>query len=57
MPTAQFLLIGQGARGEAMGESVVANCFDETATYWNPAAMSYVANQLPVLPAPPSRIM
>ena len=46
MPTAQFLLIGQGARAEAMGESVVANCFDETATYWNPAAMSYVPNPI-----------
>jgi hypothetical protein len=44
MPTAQFLLIGQGARAEAMGQSVVANCFDETATYWNPAAMSFVPN-------------
>ena len=43
MPTAQFLLIGQGARAEAMGQSVVANCFDETATYWNPAAMSFVS--------------
>ena len=44
MPTGQFLLIGQGARAEAMGESVVANCMDETATYWNPAAMSYAPN-------------
>jgi TolB-like protein len=46
MPTAQFLLIGQGARAEAMGQSVVANCFDETATYWNPAAMSFVPNPI-----------
>ena len=43
MPTSQFLLVGQGARAEAMGESIVADCFDQTATYWNPAAMSFAA--------------
>ena len=41
MPTSQFLLVGQGARAEAMGEAVVADCFDETAAYWNPAAMAF----------------
>lgn len=44
MPTSQFLLVGEGARAEAMGESVVADCGDATATYWNPAAMSFARN-------------
>ncbi|OGS24896.1 MAG: hypothetical protein A2314_00110 [Elusimicrobia bacterium RIFOXYB2_FULL_50_12] len=42
MPTAQFLLLGQGARSEAMGESVVSNAFDNSASYWNPAAAVYL---------------
>ncbi len=42
VPTAQFLLIGQGARAEAMGQSVVSNCFDYTATYWNPGASAFL---------------
>jgi len=41
MPTSQFLLVGQGARAEAMGEATVADCFDQSATYWNPAGMSF----------------
>jgi hypothetical protein len=41
MPTSQFLMVGQGARAEAMGESVVADCFDQSATFWNPAGMSF----------------
>ena len=41
MPTSQFLLVGQGARAEAMGEAVVADCFDQSATFWNPAGMSF----------------
>ncbi|MFC1546453.1 PorV/PorQ family protein [bacterium] len=41
-PTAQFLLVGQGARAEAMGQSVVANCFDYSAVYWNPSALPYL---------------
>ena len=41
MPTSQFLLVGQGARAEAMGEAIVADCYDQSATYWNPAGMSY----------------
>lgn len=41
MPTAQFLLVGQGARAESLGQAVVADCFDYTATYWNPAAIAF----------------
>lgn len=37
-PTAQFLLVGQGARALAMGESTVSSCFDYSSAYWNPAA-------------------
>ena len=44
MPTSQFLLVGQGARSEAMGEATVADCFDHTATFWNPAGMSFARN-------------
>jgi len=44
MPTAQFLLLGQGARAEAMGQSVVSNAFDYSASYWNPAAAAYLAH-------------
>ncbi|MBI5574334.1 MAG: PorV/PorQ family protein [Elusimicrobia bacterium] len=42
LPTAQFLLIGQGARAEALGQSVVSNCFNYTAVYWNPAATAFL---------------
>ncbi len=35
----QFLKIGVGARGVAMGESFVASANDVTALYWNPAAL------------------
>lgn len=35
----QFLKIGVGARGEAMGESFVAVANDASALYWNPAAL------------------
>ncbi|MFC1546235.1 caspase family protein [bacterium] len=41
-PTAQFLLIAQGARAEAMGGSVTAHCFDNSAVYWNPAALPFL---------------
>lgn len=44
IPTAQFLLVGQGARAEAMGHSVVSNCFDYSALYWNPAASVFLKN-------------
>jgi len=43
-PTAQFLLVGQGARAQAMGESAVSNCFDYSALYWNPAASVFLSN-------------
>ena len=35
----QFLKIGVGARGVAMGESFVATANDASALYWNPAAL------------------
>lgn len=35
----QFLKIGAGARGTAMGESFVAVANDVTAVYWNPAGL------------------
>ncbi|MFH1715546.1 MAG: caspase family protein [Elusimicrobiota bacterium] len=41
-PTAEFLLIGQGARAEALGRSVAANAFDYTAAYWNPAGICFL---------------
>ncbi len=36
----QFLKIGAGARGSALGESFVAIANDATATYWNPAGLT-----------------
>jgi len=44
LPTAQFLLVGQGARSAAMGDAVVSNCFDYSSMYWNPAASVFMAN-------------
>lgn len=41
-PTAQFLLVGQGARAEAMAHAVVASCADNTASYWNPAGLAFL---------------
>lgn len=41
-PTAQFLLVGQGARAEAMAHTVVASCADNTAPYWNPASLAFL---------------
>ncbi len=35
----QFLKLGVGARGEAMGESFVAVANDASALYWNPAGL------------------
>ena len=40
----QFLKIGVGARGEAMGESFVAVANDASALYWNPAALVQFAD-------------
>ena len=39
---ANFLQIGVGARGAAMGESAVANGSDLSAVYWNPALAANV---------------
>lgn len=44
LPAAQFLLVGQGARAEAMAGAVVSNCFDYSALYWNPAASAFLKN-------------
>ncbi len=41
----EFLNIGAGARGLAMGGAQVASVSDGTATYWNPAALVNVKNQ------------
>jgi hypothetical protein len=38
----EFLNIGAGARGMAMGNAQVASITDGTAGYWNPAALTYV---------------
>jgi hypothetical protein len=39
---AQFLKIGVGARGVAMGEAFVAMEGDPTSTYWNPAGVATI---------------
>ncbi|HNA01802.1 MAG TPA: hypothetical protein PLN49_13100, partial [Ferruginibacter sp.] len=36
----EFLSVGAGARGLAMGSSQVASTKDETAGYWNPAGLT-----------------
>src|ERR1700678_4064604 len=36
----EFLNIGAGARGMAMGDAQVASVSDGTAGYWNPAALA-----------------
>jgi len=43
-PTAQFLLVGQGARETAIGYAAVASCFNYSAPFWNPAASSFLKN-------------
>lgn len=40
----EFLNIGAGARGLAMGGAQVASASDETAGYWNPAGLTGVKN-------------
>lgn len=54
MPTAQFLMYGEGSRAEAMGRSVVANCRDYSSLYWNPAQSAYLKN--PVIGLSSARI-
>lgn len=44
----EFLNIGAGARGLAMGSAQVASVSDGTAGYWNPAALVHVKNQAQV---------
>lgn len=39
---AQFLKVGVGARGVAMGEAFVAVADDATGTYWNPAGIASI---------------
>lgn len=46
LPTGQFLLTGQGARAEGLGQSAVSNSFDYTAAYWNPAGTVFVKNPI-----------
>jgi hypothetical protein len=41
----EFLNIGAGARGMAMGNAQVASVTDGTAGYWNPAALTFVKNE------------
>ncbi len=41
----EFLNIGAGARGLAMGGAQIASVKDGTAGYWNPAGLVYVTNQ------------
>lgn len=41
----EFLNIGAGARGLAMGSAQVASVADGTAGYWNPAGLTHVANK------------
>lgn len=41
----EFLNIGAGARGLAMGGAQVASVSDGTAGYWNPAGLVYVKDQ------------
>lgn len=41
----EFLNIGAGARGLAMGSAQIASVNDGTAGYWNPAGLVYVKDQ------------
>ena len=41
----EFLNIGAGARGLAMGGAQIASVTDATAGYWNPAALANVENE------------
>ena len=45
----EFLSIGVGARGQAMGNSVVASSTGIYATYWNPAGLAAVDNSTGLL--------
>jgi len=40
-----FLKVGVGGRGAALGEAVVAQPFDASAAYWNPAGLATAKNE------------
>ena len=40
--TAEFLLLGAGARGAALGSNYAAIATDPTALYWNPAGIANI---------------
>ncbi|MEM9847189.1 MAG: PorV/PorQ family protein [Bacteroidota bacterium] len=42
----EFLSIGVGARAQAMGNAVVGSTADVTASYWNPAALMSIPNEV-----------
>lgn len=42
----EFLNIGVGAAGLAQGSAVVANTYDVTSGYWNPASLAYMTGDL-----------
>src|SRR5438270_10765222 len=41
----EFLNIGAGARGLAMGSAQVASIADGTSGYWNPAGLMYIKDK------------
>ncbi len=43
--TADFLRMGAGARGAAMGEAFSATVDDATSLYWNPAALTRISSR------------
>jgi len=50
---ANFLEIGVGGAGSAMGEAYVASAQDPSAVYWNPAGLAFLAsNQVQVVHQP-----
>ena len=42
----EFLNVGAGARGLAMGGAQVASVKDGTAGYWNPAGLAHIEDNL-----------
>lgn len=51
--TANFLEIGYGTRGIAMGDAVVSNIDDISSIYWNPAGLSMMKNNQAVFSSRP----